>query len=54
MKNVTVLHRRVNKDDLEQADKTVEQWYLCTAPTLRKQIQEYLPGHSIIFENFDY
>jgi NAD(P)H-flavin reductase len=54
MKDVAVLQRRIIKDDLEQADKTVDQWYLCTAPTFRKQIQEYLPGHSIIFENFDY
>ena len=51
---VNVQQRRLMRGDLEQADKEVDEWYLCTAPTMRKQVQEWLPGKSIVFENFDY
>lgn len=54
MKTVTLLQRRVTRDDLEQMNKNVDQWYLCTAPAMRKQVQDYLAGHAIIYENFDY
>ena len=46
--------RRLAAKDLQEADKKVSQWYLCTAPAMRKQMQEWLPGKSITFENFDY
>lgn len=51
---VNIQRRRLLRGDLEQADKEVNEWYLCTAPAMRKQVQERLPGKSIIFENFDY
>ncbi len=51
---VTLQRRRMMRGDLEQTDKEVDEWYLCTAPAMRKQVQEWLPGKSIVFENFDY
>ena len=51
---VSAPRRRLAKQDLDEADKEVDDWYLCTAPAMRKQVQEWLPGKSIIFENFDY
>ena len=49
-----VERRRVSKDDLTVADGDIDQWYTCTAPTMRKEIQSWLPGKSFIYENFDY
>ncbi|KEF54494.1 uncharacterized protein A1O9_09661 [Exophiala aquamarina CBS 119918] len=46
--------RRLQKDDLAKADASVDEWYLCTAPALRKTVQDWLPGRSIVFENFNY
>ena len=50
--------RRLVKDDLtaleESGDVEIDNWYLCTAPAMRKQVQEWLGGRTIVFENFDY
>ena len=46
--------RRLQSDDLTKADESVDKWYLCTAPALRKTVQDWLPGRSIVFENFNY
>lgn len=46
--------RRLQKDDLEKADVSVDEWYLCTAPTLRKIVQDWLPGKTIVYESFNY
>lgn len=46
--------RRMQRNDLLEFSKAVEDWYLCTAPALRKQIQEWLPGKKLVYENFDY
>lgn len=46
--------RRLRKEDLTAVQDEVENWYLCTAPVLRNQIQEWLPGKPVIYENFDY
>jgi NAD(P)H-flavin reductase len=46
--------RRLERDDLTKVDASVDQWYLCTAPALRKIVQGWLPGKSIVYENFDY
>ena len=49
--------RRMSKEDLERVSEEVaegQDWYLCTAPTLRKKVQEWLPGRNVVFENFDY
>lgn len=34
--------------------KEVDDWYLCTAPAMRKIVQGWMPGKTIIYENFDY
>lgn len=53
-----VERRRLTKEDLtaleSNAEIEVENWYLCTAPSMRKQVQEWLDGRTVIFENFDY
>ena len=47
--------RRLRKEDLELVlDEVQDDWYLCTTPTLRNQIQGWLPGKNVVFENFDY
>jgi len=50
--------RRLVKDDLtaleENGDVEIDNWYLCTAPAMRKQVQEWLGGRPVVFENFDY
>ena len=51
---VNVQQRRLMKRDLDQVDEEVDEWYLCTAPAMRQQVQDWLPGKSIVFENFDY
>ncbi|RMZ74960.1 hypothetical protein DV737_g5584, partial [Chaetothyriales sp. CBS 132003] len=32
----------------------VGQWYICTAATMRQEIQQWLPDRSFVYENFDY
>ncbi|KIW62813.1 hypothetical protein PV04_10944 [Phialophora macrospora] len=51
---VKIERRRVTKDDLTRWESAVDNWYLCTAPAMRKQVQDWLPGVVINFENFDY
>ena len=53
---LNVQRRRMRKDDLIRADdQEVDRWYLCTQPAMRKLVQEeWLPGKSVAFENFDY
>jgi NAD(P)H-flavin reductase len=46
--------RRIQPNDLLAFSKNGDEWYLCTAPALRKQIQEWLPGKKLVYENFDY
>lgn len=52
--DIKVERRRMAKEDLIVLAEQVSKWYLCTAPTMRKVIQDWMPGKSIIFENFDY
>ncbi|RMZ87827.1 hypothetical protein DV736_g4947, partial [Chaetothyriales sp. CBS 134916] len=46
--------RRITKVDLTTADDGVDQWYICTAATVRQEIQQWLPARSLVYENFDY
>lgn len=46
--------RRLQKADLVKVDLSVDKWYLCTAPALRKTVQDWLPGKAIVYENFNY
>ncbi|KPI39506.1 uncharacterized protein AB675_5119 [Cyphellophora attinorum] len=49
-----VFRRRIAKEDLSEADKGVDEWYLCTAPAMREEVQSWLPQRAIVFENFNY
>lgn len=52
-----VERRRMKKEDLtgiEDGGQQVANWYLCTAPAMRKQVQTWLDGKVVEFENFDY
>ena len=51
---VKIQRRRLAQEDLTAWEGKVENWYLCTAPAMRKQVQEWLPGKVINYENFDY
>ncbi|EHY60177.1 hypothetical protein HRR83_009139 [Exophiala dermatitidis] len=61
---VKIERRRLQKSDLvaegadadadAQAAAKITKWYLCTAPALRKVVQDWMPGKAIIYENFDY
>ncbi|OCT48502.1 oxidoreductase, FAD-binding family protein [Cladophialophora carrionii] len=51
---VKIQRRRMIKDDLTRWESQVDNWYLCTAPAMRKEVQDWLPGVVINFENFDY
>ena len=51
---VKIERRRVTKEDLAAWVSEVDNWYLCTAPAMRKQVQDWLPGTVINYENFDY
>lgn len=46
--------RRLQHGDLLAISNDEEDLYLCTAPGLRKQIQDWLPGKKLVYENFDY
>jgi NAD(P)H-flavin reductase len=50
--NTTIERRRITKADVEndQADS----FYVCTAPPLRNTLIEWLPGKTVVYENFDY
>ena len=51
---IDIKRRRMQKEDVQQVDKLVDECFLCTAPGMRKQVQEWIPEREIIFENFDY
>lgn len=51
---VKIERRRLQADDLTGLEAEVDNWYLCTAPAMRKQVQDWMPGRTIIYENFDY
>ncbi|KAL6247242.1 hypothetical protein RBB50_005586 [Rhinocladiella similis] len=61
---VTILKRRLEREDLRAAPTTdaipdtnvngVHDWYICTAPAMRKVVQEWMPDKAFVFENFDY
>ena len=51
---IDVRRRRMLREDVVDLQDEVDDWYLCTAPTLRKLVQEWLPGKAIVYENFDY
>ena len=54
MEGLDVKRKRLEEADLATLDGEIDQWYLCTAPAMRKRVQEWLPGKSIIYENYDY
>ncbi|ETN39372.1 uncharacterized protein HMPREF1541_05595 [Cyphellophora europaea CBS 101466] len=56
LEGVKVQRRRLRKEDLTAIDTGagVDDWYLCTAPAMRQEIQSWLPERSFVFENFDY
>ena len=54
MDGLDVRRKRLEKVDLKALDGDMDQWYLCTAPAMRKTVQEWLPGRSIVYENYDY
>ena len=45
---------RLTQRDLLEADKGVDEWYLCTAPAMREQVQSWLPERAFVWENFNY
>ncbi|KAJ9634705.1 hypothetical protein H2204_006154 [Knufia peltigerae] len=51
---VTVHKRRLGREDLRRAAGGVDDWYICTAPAMRKVVQGWMPDKSFVFENFDY
>jgi len=51
---VKIEQRRLRQSDLTAAETTVDNWYLCTAPAMRKTVQGWMPGKSIVYENYDY
>ncbi|RMZ75614.1 hypothetical protein DV738_g5383, partial [Chaetothyriales sp. CBS 135597] len=50
----TIHRRRINKEDLVAVGDEIDQWYICTAVTMRQEIQRWLPDTSLVYENFDY
>ncbi|EXJ91178.1 hypothetical protein A1O1_04287 [Capronia coronata CBS 617.96] len=52
--DVAIKRRRLEQTDLTGAQDEVDNWYLCTAPALRKIVQDWLPGKALVYENFDY
>lgn len=46
--------RRLQADDLLAFSEGIEEWYLCTTPALRKQLQDWLPRKTLVYETFDY
>lgn len=52
-KGAAVHLRRMHKTDLECSGK-VNKYYLCTPVPMRKQLQEWLNGKELIFEDFSF
>ena len=46
--------RRLLQQDLQEWSRDNARLFLCTAPALRKQVQEWLPGRDIAFEDFNF
>jgi len=43
------------RDGEGEWEREVENWYVCTSPSMRRQIQSWLgEGRKVVFENFDY
>ncbi|EXJ92956.1 hypothetical protein A1O3_01512 [Capronia epimyces CBS 606.96] len=51
---VTIERRRMQPTDLTGSQDDVDRWYLCTAPAMRKVVQDWMPGKTIVYETFDY
>ncbi|KAL6714480.1 hypothetical protein ACLMJK_007904 [Lecanora helva] len=49
-----VVNRRMLASDLDGQQSLSPKWYLCTGPSLRKTLIEWLPGKETIYEDFDY
>ena len=50
------LHRRRLEvgDLVSDKDQNIEKWYVCTSPSLRKAVLEWLPEKEVIYEDFSY
>lgn len=59
---IRIEKRRLTKDDVTRLDRGeeeknkggVERWIVCTAPEMRKELQTWISGDTVVFENFDY
>ena len=59
---VIVHRRRIKREDLDLdlgvvrrgEEEGKEEWYICTAPPLRKELLSWLEGKKCVFEDFDY
>jgi len=51
-RGVSVHPRRLQKQDVEK--EGVKKYYLCTAVPMRKQLEEWLAGNELVFEDFNF
>lgn len=52
--DVTRLNRGDREDGEEGTTGGVEKWIVCTAPEMRREVQSWIKGGTVVFENFDY
>ncbi|KAK1813045.1 hypothetical protein LTR12_012567 [Friedmanniomyces endolithicus] len=45
--------RRLRKDDLRD-DGSISTYYVCTSVPMRKQVEQWLPGRALVFEDFNF
>jgi len=45
--------RRLREDDLREND-SVSTYYVCTSVSMRRQVEQWLPGRALVFEDFNF
>jgi NAD(P)H-flavin reductase len=50
--NATLERRRMTKDDI--AGDSADRWYMCTGPSLKNSVLEWMGGKTVTYEDFNY
>ncbi|KAG9666458.1 putative oxidoreductase, partial [Aureobasidium melanogenum] len=51
---VRLLYRRMEKSDLESLMPKIERWYICTGTSQRCTILQWLNGHEVLYEDYNF
>ena len=49
-----VIKRRISANDLHEAMNVSSRWYICTGPSLKTDLLQWLVGKEVVYEDFNY